>query len=137
MSCVKSKREEPATPKDLYTSPYFRKMRRYAEEVHDDWWILSAEHGLVHPDGEPMAPYEKTLKNASKAEREEWADQVLAEMEHSGLLEGVTTVVIHAGKDYYGELVPLLDEYQGIDVELPTQGLAFGETLAWYNEQFE
>ena len=61
VSCVKTKRPEPTVPKDLYTSDYFRKMRQYAEQEHDDWWILSAKHGLLDPDGEPIEPYVETL----------------------------------------------------------------------------
>lgn len=57
ISCVKTKRDEPATPKDLYASDYFEKMRSYAEQYHDDWWILSAKHGLPNPDDEPIKPY--------------------------------------------------------------------------------
>ena len=41
--------------------------------------------------------------------------------------------VFHAGRDYYDELIPLLDDTP-VDVETPTDGLQFGETLAWYNE---
>jgi len=51
VSCVKSKHERAAIPKELYTSTYFEKMRDYAEREHDDWWILSAKHGLLDPGG--------------------------------------------------------------------------------------
>ena len=61
VSCVKTKRDEPATPKDLYTSAYFWKIRTYAETYHDDWWILSAKHHLLGPDGPPIEPYEETV----------------------------------------------------------------------------
>ena len=47
VSCVKSRRPEPAPARDLYTSPLFRAMRRYAESHADAWYILSAKHGLV------------------------------------------------------------------------------------------
>ena len=67
VSCVKTKRDEPAVPKDLYASPYFEKMRAYAEQYHDDWWILSAKHGLLDPDGEPINPYDETLSGARVA----------------------------------------------------------------------
>jgi hypothetical protein len=56
VSCVSSKRDTPAPPLDLYTSPYFEKMRCYADSHHDDWWILSAEHGLLDPDGPEIDP---------------------------------------------------------------------------------
>ena len=51
VSCVKSRRPEPAPARDLHTSPLFRAMRRYAESHADAWYILSAKHGLVEPAG--------------------------------------------------------------------------------------
>jgi hypothetical protein len=72
VSCVKSKQNQPAPAKDLYTSPLFRNLRKYAEDNTDRWYILSAEHGLVDPD-QILAPYEKTLNNARKDERLAWA----------------------------------------------------------------
>lgn len=42
-------------------------------------------------------------------------------------------LVFHAGRDYYDKLIPLLDE-ANIAVETPTDGLQYGETLAWYND---
>lgn len=133
-SCVKTKRDESATPKDLYTPDYFEKMRSYAEQHHDDWWILSAKHGLLDPDGEPIKPYDDTLRNARKAEKQEWAEKVVRQMEQHGLLEDGTTLVIHAGKDYYEELLPLLEQ-QVVTVEIPTEGLGLGEKQAWYKER--
>lgn len=44
MSSVKSKRDEPAPPTDLYTPDYFEKMREYAENHHGEWYMLSAKH---------------------------------------------------------------------------------------------
>lgn len=135
VSCVKTKRESAAIPKELYTSPYFRKMRSYAEREHDEWWILSAEHGLLDPDGEPIEPYEKTLSNASVSERREWAETVIEQMRSEGLFDKPVRFVVHAGKAYYGELVPRLGSQGEITVEIPTEGLAIGEKLAWYNEE--
>jgi len=76
VSCVKTKREEAAVPRDLYISAYFEKMREYAENEHDEWWILSAKHGLLAPDGPAIEPYEETLTTASKATQRQWAERV-------------------------------------------------------------
>lgn len=135
VSCVKTKRDRPAVPKDLYTSSYFRKMRRFAEKEHDDWWILSAKHGLLDPDGDPIDPYEKTLTNARVAERREWAQDVLEEMWEAGLFKQPVVLVFHAGKAYYEPLLPELQKIESVEVEIPTAGLAIGERLAWYNER--
>lgn len=134
VSCVKTKRDAPAVPKDLYTSAYFEKMRAYAEQHHDDWWILSAKHGLLDPDGEPIAPYDETLSGASVGRKREWAEQVAGQLEDAGLLTAETTLVLHAGADYYGELLPHIRDRVGA-IEIPTEGLAIGSTMAWYNER--
>ena len=120
VSCVKTKRDEPATPKDLYTSDYFEKMQAYAEQYHDDWWILSAKHGVLAPDGEPIEPYDETLSGARVVKKREWAEEV--------------TLVVHAGKDYYEELLPLIED-RDVSVEIPTEGLGIGGKKSWYKER--
>ena len=69
VSCVKTKQDRPAKPCNLYTSQYCRKMRSYAEEEHDEWWILSAKHGLLDPHGPPIKSFDETLTNASVAKK--------------------------------------------------------------------
>lgn len=127
VSCVKTKRDEPAVPRNLYTSSYFEKMRDYAEQNHDEWWILSAKHGLLHPDGEPIEPYDETLSGARVARKREWAEKVSEQLDEKGLLSGDMTLVLHAGKDYYEELLPLI-EGNGVSIEIPTEGLGIGDT---------
>ena len=134
VSCVKTKRDKPVPPKALYTSDYFEKMRSYAEQYHDDWWILSAKHGLLDPDGDPIEPYDETLSGARVAKRREWAERVADQLDAQGLLSEEVTLVFHAGKDYYEELLPLIKE-TGVSVEIPTEGLGIGEKQAWYKER--
>lgn len=134
VSCVKSKRDEPAPPGELYTSDYFEKMRSYAESNQDEWYILSAQHGLLDPDGEPIEPYDETLRNATIAEKREWAEQVAEQMDEAGFFESAPIFVIHAGKDYYGELIPLIED-RATEIEIPTEGLSIGNTKSWYKEQ--
>ena len=134
VSCVKTKRDEPATPKDLYTSDYFEKMQAYAEQHHDDWWILSAKHGLLDPDGEPIEPYDETLSGARVVKKREWAEEVAEELDEQGLLSEGITLVIHAGKDYYEELLPLIED-KDVSVEIPTEGLGIGGKKSWYKER--
>ena len=134
VSCVKTKRDHLAIPKELYTSSYFEKMRSYAERNHDDWWILSAKHGLLEPDGDPIEPYDATLTSATVAEKRAWAETVADQLDTAGLLTSNMTLVFHAGKDYYEELLPLIQE-QVDSIDIPTEGLGIGETLAWYNNR--
>jgi hypothetical protein len=134
ISCTKSKRDSSAVPRDLYdTSALFRKARAYCKQHHDSWYILSAKHHLLEPDGQSIAPYDETLTTATVDERRKWAKNGEEQLDEAGLLDGESTLVIHAGKAYYEHLLPLV-ESAVVDVRIPTEGLAIGETLAWYNE---
>lgn len=134
VSCVKTKRDEPTTPKELYTSDYFEKMRSYAEQYHDDWWILSAKHGLLDPDGDPIEPYDETLSGARVGRKREWANRIAEQLDEEGLLSSEVTLAIHAGKDYYEELLPLIED-TGVSIEISTEDLDLFEKKAWYNER--
>ena len=134
VSCVKTKRDEAATPKDLYISDYFEKMSSYAERYHDDWLILSAKYGLLDPNGDPIEPYDETLTGARVAKKRDWAKRVANQLDEEGLLSDDVTLVIHAGKDYYEELLPLIKD-TGVSIRIPTEGLQIGKTKAWYKER--
>lgn len=79
VSCVSRKTPYPAPAQDLYTSTWFQKARAYVLRSDSPWFILSAEHGLVHPD-DVLIPYEMTLNNMSAAERRAWAEMVQNQM---------------------------------------------------------
>lgn len=137
VSCTKKKREESSSPAELYMeSPYFRRMREFCEENHDRWYILSAKHGLLEPYGEPIESYDNTLRNFTVKEKREWAKSVFEQLQAKDSIQNETTLFIHAGQDYYGELIPLL-ENSSVTVEMPTEGLGLGEKMAWYNKQLE
>lgn len=137
VSCTKSKREESSKPADLYMeSAFFRKARRYVESHHDSWYILSAKHHLLEPDRSHIEPYDETLSGAAIDRKREWSQTVFNQLQDRGILVDDNRLVFHAGRDYYAELLPLLEETP-VEIEAPTDGLQFGETLAWYNEQLE
>ncbi|WP_076147128.1 DUF6884 domain-containing protein [Natrinema saccharevitans] len=135
VSCSKTKREQPAPPSELYSpSTLFSKVRRYCEHHHDDWYVLSAKHHLLEPNGPLIEPYDETLTGARVARKREWSQTVYDDLKAAGLLESDITLVFHAGKAYYEELLPLLEEHN-VQIQIPTEGLMIGERLAWYNEQ--
>lgn len=127
VSCVAQKQPHPVPAKDLYRSALFVKARRVVEAYGRRWFILSAEHGLVHPDME-IAPYDKTLNMMGSCERRAWAARVLEVL--TPRLAGVKSVVVFAGKKYREFLVPELRR-RGIGVHVPMEGLLIGEQLAW------
>lgn len=134
VSCTKSKRDQATKPADLYmASTFFKKARKYVEANHDQWYILSAKHHLLDPSGPSIEPYDETLTGATVGRKREWAQVVYVQLQEEGLLDENNRLVFHAGRDYYEELIPLLDD-SPVVVETPTDGLQFGETLAWYND---
>lgn len=133
VSCVKAKQDRPAIPRELYTSSYFKKMRRYSDFHHDEWWILSAKYGLCDPEGYPIEPYDKTLRGATARQKRMWAEKVVNQMQEHDLIDTDARFVIHAGKDYYAELLPLLEQ-RGATTSVPTAGLGIGEKMAWYDQ---
>ena len=131
VGCVKEKASRELPAEDLYTSTLFRRRRQYVESSCDEWWILSAEHGLVHPRTE-LAPYDVTLKNASRAERRSWSSGVIKSIQQMIRTEPGDTFEIHAGAEYrdFGLVAGLTA--LGCAVEIPTQGMAIGHQLAFY-----
>lgn len=137
VSCTKRKRNERCTPAELYMkSSFFRKARRYCELNHDDWYILSAKHHLLEPDGATIEPYDETLSGASVNKRREWAEETYNQMVEAEVVSEGTRLIIHGGKDYYSKLLPLLEENE-ITYKIAAEGLRYGETLSWYNEHLE
>ena len=127
VSCVSKKQPRQAPARDLYVSDWFAKARKLVEAQGWPWFILSAKHGLVHPDKE-IAPYEKTLNEMRVAERRAWASDVMRALECH--LDGVQTVVVFAGQRYREFLAPELRK-RGVQVDVPMEGLKLGKQLNW------
>jgi hypothetical protein len=130
LGCVKGKGPRPAPARELYRSDLFRKRRAYAEASARPWFILSAQHGLVHPD-DLLAPYDMALEKQSAAYRAGWGREVAAALQRClGPLSG-TTFEVHAGAPYVEAIRGLL-EAAGASVVLPLRGLTQGQQLRWY-----
>lgn len=127
VACTKLKAVEASDAAHLYTSPLFRAASEYAKATTDEWFILSAKHGLVNPTT-VLSPYDESLKGLSSEERAHWADRVGAALRK--VLRTGDTVTILAGMEYREFLVPLIDELQ-CDVVVPLKGLSIGQQLQW------
>jgi predicted ThiF/HesA family dinucleotide-utilizing enzyme len=90
-------------------------MRAWAKARGNPWFILSAKHGLLHPDT-TVEPYND--RGVSEELAHDVAD-LIAEKD-------VSVVDITAGKDYTNHLVPEL-ERRGIDVINHFAGCKIGE----------
>jgi cytoplasmic iron level regulating protein YaaA (DUF328/UPF0246 family) len=125
VSCVKRKRESAAPARDLYLSQLFRGLRHYAEKHADTWYILSAEHGVLHPM-QVVQPYERTLNTMPKRERLAWAERVKKQLLE--ILPVGAEVILLAGLRYREEIEPFLRR-RGFPVSVPFEGLTIGKQL--------
>lgn len=125
VSCSKSKLDEAAPARQLYSPSFvFDRSARYVEQHCDEWFILSAKHGLVDPDT-IVAPYDETLAGASQARRDEWAAEVREALR--ARYEGRRVkFVLMAGRAYSGAV-------EGLDAEVeePLKGMGTGFRRQW------
>lgn len=125
VSCVKQKRGSAVPARDLCLSQLFLGLRRYAELHADDWYILSAEHGVLRPE-QVVAPYERTLNTMRKPDRVAWAEKVQKQLLE--LLPVEAEIILLAGQRYREDIEPFLRK-RGYSVSVPLQGLKIGEQL--------
>lgn len=131
VGCVKQKAPSARPAEELYTSTLFRGRAAYVKKSCDQWFILSALHGVVDPETE-LHPYDVTLTNASRERRRAWSRQVLDQLQTKLGNLGSYEFEIHAGAPYreFG-LVDGLRQV-GASVVNPTQGLPIGRQLSFY-----
>ena len=101
VGCVKGKRHQAAPARDLYTSTAWKYRRQYAELHGRPWFILSAKHGLLHPDTR-IEPYDLALAALPAPKRREWSSHVLDNLVTKVPDLRGKSIEVHAGKDYVG-----------------------------------
>jgi hypothetical protein len=125
VSCSKSKLPHAAPARELYSPSYvFDRSARYVEQHCDEWFVLSAKHGLVDPDA-VLDPYDETLAGAPKARRDAWAEEVREALRER--YEGrPVKFVLMAGRAYSGAV-------EGLDAEVdePMKGMGTGFRRQW------
>lgn len=131
VACVSRKHSSPLPARELYTSDWFRKASAYAEQVADEWYILSAKHGLLAP-GTTIEPYNETLNRMPAPDRRVWARRVLKSLER--VLRPGDRVVILAGQRYREHLVAPIQR-MGCCVDVPMEGLGIGKQLRWLKDR--
>ncbi len=135
LSCTKAKLDKPSPAQDLYSpSPMFQKTKAYGETLKPDkTYILSAKHHLV-PMEKELEPYDLTLKNMKKDEKNKWGETVISQMKEKGINPQKDTFIFLAGSEY---IKPLKDHIPEENMETPMEGKRMGERLSWLNKQVE
>ena len=122
VACCSTKRTVALPARDLYVSTLFSKSRRWVERNTDEWAILSALHGLVHPE-QVLEPYDLTLNTLPASKVRQWADKVNHQLRAKWDADATLFVVL-AGSKYRTAL-------SGLNCHVPMRGLGIGKQLAW------
>lgn len=133
LSCTKSKLDHTAPAQELYSaSPMFQKTLEYGKKLKPDkMFILSAKHHLV-PLTKELAPYDKTLKEMSKDEKEKWGEETVKQMKSAGINPEKDKFIFLTGSEY---MKPLANYIPENNMEKPMEGKRFGQRLKWLNSQ--
>jgi GGDEF domain-containing protein/predicted RNA methylase len=128
VACANTKVETTARARDLYVSPLFRFGRQFAERFPSKQWrILSAKHGLVHPN-QTLETYDQTLDDLSKTDLRAWANNVFQHIKDALNDDRGRSVILLAGEKYRAEIASRL-EAEGYGVVAPLEGMGIGEQL--------
>jgi len=135
LSCTKSKTKHAAPAQELYSaSPMFQKTLEYGKSLKPDkMYILSAKHHLV-PLTKKLEPYDKTLKEMPKDEKEKWGEETIKQMKSAGINPEKDKFVFLTGSEY---MKPLAKYIPDGNIEKPMEGKRFGERLKWLNSQVQ
>lgn len=130
VGCGKAKQSKPAAARDLYTGSLTRLAIRWMDRNCELFFILSAKHGLLHPDT-VIDPYNVKLSDYSDEERESWGNWVADELEKLFNYQPIPFMVL-AGSDYSNAFMPKitslgLHEY----VYEACRGLKMGSRMRW------
>ena len=133
LSCTKSKLDKSAPAQELYSaSPMFQKTLEYGKKLKPDkMYILSAKHHLV-PLTKELAPYDKTLKEMPKDEKEKWGEETIKQMKSAGINPEKDKFIFLTGNEYMKPLAKYIPEG---NIEKPMDGKRFGQRLKWLNSQ--
>jgi hypothetical protein len=133
LSCSKSKLDHKAPAQELYSpSPTFQKTLAYGKSLKPDaMYILSAKHHLVPLDKE-LAPYDQTLKEMPKDQKEAWGEEVIKQMKAKNIDPAKTKFISLMGVEY---MKPLLKYIPESNIETPLEGKRMGERMQWLNSQ--
>jgi len=99
VGCASQKLKREAPARELYISTLFKKASAYAEREADHWFILSAKHGLVHPD-QMLEPYNMKLGTKEAGPIHAWGKRVRFQLNEWVDAPAIEELLLLAGSQY-------------------------------------
>jgi len=135
--------DETVPAKDLYDSNYFNLKQQYCETCCDDWRILSAEHGLIHPEKE-IGTYDASLSPRSESyigdyEAGKWSVNTAGEFDfYDSVNAAYARYVILAGEDYVKHIEAKLQKQRYIEFPFRDDNLGgIGDQMGWLRSEID
>jgi len=125
VGCSAQKLDHAAPTRELYVSQLFKKASAYAEATCDRWYILSAKHGLIHPDT-VTAPYDMRLGTSTGPNMAAWTAMVRAQLVNALSDAASPTLVALCGAQYRKALTGT-----PWAAEIPMAGMGIGHQLGY------
>ncbi len=122
ISCSKSKLAGPQRVRELYTGDTFKLAVKAAEVLAERWVVISARHGVLHPE-DIIESYDESVMTKSRRQREQWGQHVSRQLKLCmPTLQG--SQVLSFVSALYQEFLDLSGV--GASFFCPLQGLAIG-----------
>ena len=102
IGCSAKKLNKRCRASFLYQGTLFKESLKYCQNNYKEIYILSAKYGLIELN-EIIEPYDLTLRDMKKDERNAWAEKVIVKMKELKICP--EKVDIFAGKKYW-EFLP-------------------------------
>lgn len=126
ISCGRAKRHFSCRARNMYIGSIFLKSQLYAEERFDEWYILSAKHGLLNPN-DKIDPYDEKLTTKNN---KEWSEMVVRQIDERFKNDNLNFL---CGELYIKKLFPLINNP---NKKLLFDDLKMGETMEAINKDF-
>jgi hypothetical protein len=130
VACSRTKLGYPAPARELYAGRLFQASRAYAEATCDDWFIVSALHGLLRPE-QLLMPYDYSLGRMQRAARVTWANTVAGLLYDTLPEDGAVVLVDLCGTQYGAPIRIAARQRSQTTVAQPLSGLGIGQRLSW------
>lgn len=124
IACGAFKAAKACAAKDLYKGCLFKAACKAAQCLGNDWAILSAKHGLLLPST-VIEPYNITLRNMQKQERNEWAAKTKKQIQSQW---PNATFICLAPHLYSAAL-------EGLPATFPLANMGIGYQLQWLTRE--
>ena len=135
VGCCAEKLGRIAPARQMYRSELFRKASIWAEQQGNQWFVLSAAHGLIGPDY-VIQPYDRSMRDMSALENVNGDYHVADQLEGHAAFHDADRleITLLAGQSYAG-WIPLVSSWCA--VHQPLAGMQIGQRLQWLKQQIE